>query len=209
MSAAKTTRSSKQADSAAEERHVAAEKEYAAAMALFVGKRDLEAAATRFEQLIERYQGQADVGEIVDRARVHLSACRARLAPPAPEPTDAAGWLHEGVCRANQGRVDEALEALAKAEQLGAPVARTAYVRAAALAAAGRHQEALADLERAIEADPDNRAFCLGDPDFESLRELPGYVALVEPPSGVAVRREVSDHAPKVDPEFGEEPPSL
>ncbi|RMG47871.1 MAG: hypothetical protein D6718_02730 [Acidobacteria bacterium] len=208
MSAAKTTRRKKK-DPHADERHVAAERDYAAAMKLYAGEQKWEAAASAFEKFIERYQGQPDVAEIVDRARVHLKACRTRLAPAPPRPENASEWLHQAVCLTNQGRFDEALAALDEAERGGAPIARVAYVRASALALAGRAEEALVHLGRAIEADPDNRAYCLGDPDFDSLREMPGYVALVEPPSEVAFPREGSSHAPNAGPESLEEPPAL
>ena len=147
-----------------------------------LGKRDWKKSKELLEKFIEEYEGKPDVAEIIDRARVHLSTCNQKLAPPPPDPDSAGAWLHQGVALANAVRVDEALESLDQALQLGAPASRVDYARAAAMAIADRNDEALSWLAKAIEADPENKAFSLGDPDFERLREMAGYVSLVEPP---------------------------
>ena len=44
------------------------------------------------------------------------------------------------------------------------------------------HFSAAAALAEAIEADPENRAFALGDPDFERFRETAAFAGVVDPP---------------------------
>ncbi len=147
-----------------------------------LAKHDWKKTSSLLEEFIAEYDGRNDVSEILDRARVHLSACEKKISPPPPEPDSAMGWLHQGVALANSAQIDEAMKSLERAASEGAPEARVSYARAAALAVADRNDEALRWLAKAIEADPDNKAFSLGDPDFERLREMAGYVSLVEPP---------------------------
>ncbi len=154
---------------------------YAEAMTLFT-QRNWRGARDAFTSLLKQHGDSGEFADIADRARTHIRACDRRLAPAAPSPTTAEEWLLSGVVLANQGATDDALAALEHARAAGAPPARVHYARAAALAAADRNEEALADLARAIEADPTVRFQSLLDPDFERLRETAGYVALVEPP---------------------------
>lgn len=154
---------------------------YAEAMALFT-QRNWRPAREAFASFLKQHGGEREFADIADRARTHLQACEAKLAPAAASPTTPDEWLLSGVVLANQNATDEALSALEQALRAGAPPARVYYARAAALAAADRNEEALSDLARAIEADATVRFQSLLDPDFERLRETAGYVALVEPP---------------------------
>ncbi len=154
---------------------------YAEAMTLFT-QRNWRGARDAFASLLKQHGDSGEFADIADRARTHIRACDRRLAPAAAAPTTAEEWLLSGVVLANQRATDDALAALEHALAAGAPPARVHYARAAALAAADRNEEALADLARAIEVDPTVRFQSLLDPDFERLRETAGYVALVEPP---------------------------
>ncbi|UCF68102.1 MAG: hypothetical protein JSV80_02035 [Acidobacteriota bacterium] len=187
------------------ETFVVAEREYAAAMRSFLEQHAWAKARDELSAFVERYASESDVAELVDRARLHMQACSQRLEAPTRGPEKPSEWMLEAVALANDRRTDEALTALDKATEAGAAVGRVEYVRAATLAVAGRQQEALASLARAIEADRENRAFCLADPDFEGLREMAGYVALVEPPSDqpIAPAKEFASDAPKI---LGPEP---
>jgi tetratricopeptide (TPR) repeat protein len=151
-------------------------------------QRDWDVASGLLEAFVAEYTGKPDVSEMVDRARTHILACRRKSSEAPAEPSSPEEWLYEGVSLANKGHTDEALESLNRAVEGDLPAGRVDYVRAAALAIAERHDEALRYLARAIEAEPDNRAFSLSDPDFERLRETAGYVALVEPPHNPADR---------------------
>jgi tetratricopeptide (TPR) repeat protein len=159
----------------------AAEKSYAAAMTFFT-RQNWPKAQEAFHAFLKDHGDNREFPDMVDRARTHLKACDQRLAPPPPDPTTADEWLIEGVSRANCGDIEPALVALDRALAGGAPPARVHYARAAALALVDRNDEALADLAKALEADPSTRFHSLADPDFEQLRETAGYVALIEPP---------------------------
>ena len=173
---------SKKMASKNEETFMIALGEYSDAMKVF-HERDWERSRKSFDAFVAKYDGNHEASELVDRARCHGTACEARLSPESSEPSSGSEWLMHGIARANDGDCDEALDALEQAASLGAPEPKVRYVRAAALAVASRNDEAIEELARAIDLDPDNRAFSLGDPDFERLREMAGYVALVEPPN--------------------------
>lgn len=177
----------------------AAAEEYGRAMKLLVHERDFSAAAKAFESFLGEYEQADGILELIDRARTHLAVCRRKIDPPAVEPEGGAAWLTEAVVLSNEGRTEEALQAFEKALAGGAESAKVYYARAAALAAADRSDEAIESLRLAIETDPENRAFALGDPDFERLRELAGFVELVEPPrSGGGAPEEVTGHEPDI-----------
>lgn len=185
----------------------AVESAYAAAMSLFTHQ-NWSRARDAFQSFLKQHGGDREFADIADRARTHLLACEHRLAPPPPEPRTAEEWLLAGVVYANQRRTDDAVAALDRALADGASPVRTYYVRAAALAAADRHEEALEDLARAIEIDPNIRFQSLLDPDFERLRETAGYVALVEPPRShepAVSEAEAEDEIEDIDDEDGEE----
>lgn len=177
----------------------AAAEDYGRAMKLLVHQRDFAGAAEALEGFLKEYEQADGILELIDRARTHLAACRQKIDPPAAEPETGAAWLTEAVVLSNEGQTDGALQAFEKALAGGAESAKVYYARAAALAVADRSDEAIESLRLAIEADPENRAFALGDPDFERLRELAGFVELVEPPrSGGGGPEEVTGHEPDI-----------
>ncbi len=185
-------KSSSESKSPRSSNYEAALTEFGDAMSVFAHKHDWSGAARAFEAFVERHREDEDVSELVDRARTHLHSCQQRLQTENPTPTDGQGWLLEAVVRANEGNLDGSLEAFDKALADGAEEAKVYYARATALAAGERSDEAISSLAKAIELDPENRAFALGDPDFERLREHHGFVELVEPPqSGSSSEGEV------------------
>ena len=173
--------STKASNSAKQGAFAEARKAYDNAMKLFAGKQDYAGAAKAFEAFLEQYAQIDGVLELTDRVRCHLESCRVRTAPAAVEPETGADWLGGGGRRSNGGRTEEARTGLERALAGGADRAQVYYARAAALAAAERSDEAIKSLRLAIEADPETRVFALGDPDFARLRELAGFVELVEP----------------------------
>ncbi len=164
-----------------DEAFAAAETSYAAAMTLFT-RHNWAKARDAFKAFLDENKSRREFSDMVDRAESHMRVCEAKLAPAAADPTSAEEWLLQGVAQSNAGESEAAVASLDRALDLGADPARVHYARSAALAVAGRHDDALVDLEKAIDADPANRFYSLTDPDFEDLRETAGYVSLVEPP---------------------------
>ncbi|GAB4226073.1 MAG: hypothetical protein Kow0062_28320 [Acidobacteriota bacterium] len=153
--------------------------EYESAMKLFAARRDWKAAAAKWEEFVERYAGEDAAAAMVDRARRHLAACRERIGEEGGADLDP---LLRAVLLVNAGRLDEALEQVERALAAGADRGRAYYVRATALSLAGRYDEAAGALAEAIGADPEYRAYALGDPDFERFRETAAFAGVVDPP---------------------------
>jgi tetratricopeptide (TPR) repeat protein len=196
---ARKARGSRSTD--ASEVFIAAEKSYSEAMRLLVEQHAWERAEKAFREFLETYGERQDLDEFAERARMHVRVCQLKQEPPAEEPESAGALIIEAVYLGNEGRVDEALAALEKAGAAGAPRGRVEYIRASVLALDERYDEATEALRKAVEADPRNRAFSLGDPDFERLRETAGFASVVDPVQGEAGEptddAEISDDFPQ------------
>lgn len=160
------------------------EKLYDEAMKAFAKNRDFQTAHDLFFRLVSTYGHEHEVSEFVDRARVHLRTCERQLGMTGWQPKNGEEWLLQGVLLSNEGRFGDAVEAYDRALDTGADPAKVHYVKAAALAMSERPDDAIAELRQALAADPETRAFALGDPDFERLREHASFVSLVEPTGG-------------------------
>jgi len=155
---------------------------YEKAMKIFVGKGDPGKARDAFRAFLDQWENERAALELVDRARLHLAACEARLAPPPPPPEGPEELLLAAVVAVNEGDRERAEELLDKAEAAGAPAARVAWLRASLHARAGRDVEALSQLRIALDEDPELRFLVLQVDEFRILREMEGFAELIEPP---------------------------
>ncbi len=96
------------------------------------------------------------------------------LAPWNPEAYQILGYI----CR-QSGELPTAERLYLRALRLGAEAADPMYNLACLAALQGRPEEALDWLRRAIEQGFDDRALLAADPDLDSLRNLPGWEAVV------------------------------
>jgi tetratricopeptide (TPR) repeat protein len=89
-------------------------------------------------------------------------------------------WLRalEGGCLARCGRPEQALEILAELEQVRSTSYVDAYYMAALTAALGKHQEALQELDRALEENSPTLTVLGADPKLDSLRASPRFARL-------------------------------
>ena len=157
---------------------------YEKALALFqaafeqLGNRDIAAARAGFERILAEHPEET---EICDRVRVYLRFCERAEAetPPAPEGSEQL-YLH-GVYHANRGELDEALSFFDRGLSQEPEAENLLYASAVALAQGGRTAEAMKRLGRAIAVNAENRILALNDPDFESVRDEPEFIDLVEP----------------------------
>jgi tetratricopeptide (TPR) repeat protein len=126
-----------------------------------------------------------DEPELAERARSYVAVCSRKLASDPEQPTNADGLYHFGVHRANDGRLDEALELLNRGLEIEAGSARMLYARASVYALKGQADAAVADLRKAIEGDPKLRYQAGNDPDFETIRDEASFIDVIEPtPTG-------------------------
>ena len=121
---------------------------------------------------------------LLDRARVYLELCDRELRKSPPEPKTTEERLTAATAALNNAD-DARAERLARsvlAEDARHELAL--YLLASVEARRGAHDAALASLGRAIAVSPEVGAQARTDPDFESLRQLPAFHELTEPPPG-------------------------
>lgn len=142
-----------------------------------------------FAQAKELFDGlvaaNRDEPSLMERSRTYAEICARRLDPPAPDPTSAEECYLHAVIRLNAREPDAALALLERslAEQPRAP--KLLYARASAHAMKGNAESAVADLRLAIAEDATVRFQAANDPDFETIREEPAFIDIIEPtPAG-------------------------
>jgi len=125
-----------------------------------------------------------DEPALIERARTYATVCRTRLAPPRVDPTTPEDCYNDAVVLANRGECDEALRLLNRALQHES-LPKYLYARASVHALKGSTDAAITDLRQAIAAEPQIRFQAVNDSDFESIREEPAFIDIIEPtPAG-------------------------
>ena len=95
-------------------------------------------------------------------------------------PSNLHIWLALGWCRKRTGRLDLAITALERAEEVSPEEAVVHYNLACYWSLAGKKQRSLAYLSRAISLDSNYRDLLLDEPDFDPIRSDPEFRALTE-----------------------------
>lgn len=125
-----------------------------------------------------------DEPSVTERARMYAAVCRSRLAPERLDPTTADDCYNDAVVLSNRGEHDEALRLLNRALQ-EKTAAKFLYARASVHALKRNSEAAIGDLRQAIAAEPQIRFQAVNDSDFESIREEPAFIDIIEPtPAG-------------------------
>jgi len=136
-------------------------------------------ASKRFKAVLGSFPSES---ALLDRVRVFLGVCEREMQrkPAAPRTTEERLTL--ATAALNNGE-DAAAERLASGVLADSPDHDLAlYLLAAVHARRGDTDAALARLQRAVAVSPDVRAQARHDADFEGLRELPAFLALLEAP---------------------------
>jgi tetratricopeptide (TPR) repeat protein len=145
--------------------------------------------AKEYQRALEQFNviatSNADEPTLVDRAHTYARICEQRLAPPQESPETADDFYYRAVLLANDGDYDDALPLFERALVGNPDSPKVLYARASTWALKGNADAAVADLRRAISADPAVRFQAANDPDFEPIREEPAFIDIIEPtPSG-------------------------
>ena len=119
------------------------------------------------------------VGEVVDRARIHLHHCERRLNPSAFAFKSAEDFYNLGVFELNAQSLDQAVEHLGQAAKMKPYQEHIRYALASAYALRGDPDSALEHLSKAIALRPANRFQARSDQDFAALAESPRFRQLV------------------------------
>ena len=118
-----------------------------------------------------------------DEARAKKAASETvELAHRAVElnPADSRAMILGASYQLILGNREEAIEWAAMAQEADPNSNGVAYNSACILAKMGEHENALDQLERAVELGSRNKAYFETDVDFESIREHPRFIALME-----------------------------
>lgn len=123
----------------------------------------------RAEELFGRVAEECDQPELAERARQLGTVCRERRGGVAEAAASEDPFL-AAVYEKNRGNFDQALE-LAEASGRHEKDERFAYLAASIHAVAGRPDQAVTILQKAIGMNEKNRIYAFHDPDFAPLRE--------------------------------------
>lgn len=137
-----------------------------------------EKSAELLHGVIEKHPAER---EFVDRAKLYLAICEARLKEPReiPAPKTYEDFCHYGVFALNAGRAEEALKLLEKAAKLKPEEAPAHYLSADALTRLNRLEEALEELKKAVQIDKHYKIIAQNESDFEPLWEDKKFKLLI------------------------------
>jgi tetratricopeptide (TPR) repeat protein len=141
--------------------------------ARYFQKRDFEKAAALFEKI-----AAGPVGDVADRARVHLRYCE-RTQHLEKRPKTAEGYYTRGVAALNRRDFEQALEFLKKSNKMTPNQEYVHYALAAAYGLQGDTDSAFNHLEAAIRLRPQNRVQARHDEDFQVLESDPRFTRLL------------------------------
>ena len=122
---------------------------------------------------------------LTERSKMYIAVCDRKLAD-SPEPGSSPDDLYyRAVLETNKGNTTEAIQLIDQAMQQTPNSAKLLFTRASAWALSGTADSAVNDLRQAIAIDPTIRFQAVNDPDFERIREEPGFIDIIEPtPAG-------------------------
>lgn len=112
------------------------------------------------------------------REEKYPEAAKAYAALAESNPYDGSAWSQLGYCLHADKKYDEALKAYARAIELGWGRPTNLYNTACALALSGRKDDAIAALEKALDARFAEQQTLENDTDLDSLRADPRFAAL-------------------------------
>lgn len=119
-------------------------------------------------------------GEALRSLNRHVDAILALEEAADLLPSNIHVWLALAWCRKRTGRLDLAIGALERAEEVSPEEAIVHYNLACYWSLAGKKQRSLAYLSRAISLDANYRDLLIDEPDFDPIRSDPEFRALTE-----------------------------
>lgn len=146
-------------------------------------RRDFGAAAEALRSVIERYP---DERELLERARLYLKVCERELEPREPAPKSVDELMNAATVALNAGDEATAMPHLSRVLAENPRHDYAHYMMAVAKARRGDAARAVDHLRHAVSLNPENRSLAKQDPEFDALREAPGYRAALDasPASG-------------------------
>jgi len=151
----------------------AARKEYEKGTAA-LQKKKFEEAEKHFRVLLE---GFGDEKELADRERLYLAVCERRTKPASRPIAEGEDAYYAALVEKNRRNFEGAIEHLKRSSRKNGD-GRAPYLLACCYAQVNSVESALEALESAIAEDEASRALARRDPDFEPLRQSPGFQKL-------------------------------
>jgi len=139
------------------------------------------AAAETFKRLIDQFPGER---ALLERTRVYLELCERELRRKPAAPKTVEERLTAATAALNNDDDPTAARLVKSVLDADANHDLALYLMAAVEARRGDATAAMAFLTRAFNSNPEVRAQARHDDDFELLRGLDAFKALVEPPPG-------------------------
>jgi hypothetical protein len=147
-------------------RHGDAVKAFEAALGVF-NRGNFAAARTAFQKIVDTHGHHT---EIIARCTMYLAVCSRRTQPAATVPRTPDSLYDRGIVEINKGQFDSAITLFEKAlKAQPSKAGHVLYALAAAQVRAGRVDEGLRNLERALESHDVCRSQARQDPDFSTV----------------------------------------
>jgi len=144
---------------------------------------DFTTARDQFDAVLASLKDEPVLSE---RSKMYRAICERRLAPVPETGTSPDELYYRAVIESNSGNPSGAIQLLDQALQQTPNSTRILYARASAWALSANAEAAVNDLRQAIAIEPTIRFQAVNDPDFEPIREEPGFIDIIEPtPTGV------------------------
>jgi len=139
-------------------------------------QRNYQRAAEIFRSVLETYPEEKELHE---RVRLYLNVCERATTPVDSTPKNATERVYAATLAMNTGAYRDALAHLQAVLRERPDHDHAHYMLAAVYTSLRNFPEALSQLQKAIELNPDNRAQAAQDPDFDILRDHTRFRALV------------------------------
>ncbi len=120
------------------------------------------------EAFVEKYPLER---ELVDRAKIYLSICKAREKKETVHLKTFEDYYNQTVYRINKGEYEGALKLLDKALEMKTEEGKVFYLMADAHCRMGQIDACLENLKKAIQKDKYFRILAQNEPDFEPIWE--------------------------------------
>jgi len=131
-------------------------------------KGDYEKAIELLKAFLDKYASEK---ELVDRAQIYLTICRAEQKKEKIQLKTFDDYYEYSVYRINQGDYEGALKLLEKALDMKPQEGKILYLMADAYCLMGQSEQCLENLKRAIQLDKYFSILAQNEADFESLWE--------------------------------------
>ena len=157
-------------------------------------RRDFAAAADALRTVIERYP---DARELLERARLYLKVCERELEPKEPAPRSVDELVNAATVALNAGDDGTAVQHLSRALGENGRNDYAHYMMAVASVRRNDLARAIEHLRQAVSLNPENRSLARQDPEFEAVRELPGYRAALDAPPAASTQSQPRPAVPR------------